>query len=136
MEAQISLLCRGSVRLRRESSVANGGIELRADGVPDEEVDDVNDDPVSPSWSSAGFSSEITKLIAIYYALLMHGASFCCESSLNEVQNVKNQAAECINLVAAQAANMMACHFAKVPTQMIAWFDTARTQGPLFCIPL
>ena len=66
MEAQISLLCRGSVRLRRESSVANGGIELRADGVPDEEVDDVNDDPVSPSWSSAGFSSEMTKLIAIY----------------------------------------------------------------------
>ena len=49
MEAQISILCRGSVRLRRESSVANGGVELRAEGAPDEEVDDVNDDPVRPS---------------------------------------------------------------------------------------
>ena len=64
MEAQISLLCRresAAARLRRESSVASGGVELRAEGDPDEEVDDVNDEPVRPSWSSAGFSSEMTK---------------------------------------------------------------------------
>ena len=57
----MSLLCRGgSARLRRGSSAANGGAGEGRDA--EEEVDEVNDEPVRPSWSSAGFSSEMTLL--------------------------------------------------------------------------
>ena len=58
--AQMSLLCRGSsVRLRRgRSEAADGGAGEGREA--EEEVDEVNDEPVRPSWSSAGFSSEMT----------------------------------------------------------------------------
>ena len=67
--AQMSLLCRGSsVRLRRgRSEAADGGTGEGREA--EEEVDEVDDEPVRPSWSSAGFSSERTLWNVTFYEI-------------------------------------------------------------------
>ena len=69
--AQMSLLCRGSsARLRRgRSAAADGGAGEGREA--EEEVDEVNDEPVRPSWSSAGFSSEMTLWNVTFYEIAL-----------------------------------------------------------------